>query len=220
MAGDVVTIESASYFPELARFGGGAATDPAAAIAVMDAVHALFRADSEVASALLALEVEAPGHEEVAAAALDTPEGRLAGLVLVFDTLAAAVGLAAAERKELARRRRDAHAAELDLQATRELGRRFRTMGPRLRAALGGELPAAVGAAIRTYSSQVRRAVAALDGDARARLLPPLLHLSSVRLIGLDRSAEIGAYEFWARTLESLERMPAAGSGPGRRPPD
>src|SRR4029079_2615624 len=90
-AGAAALVESGPYHPEVARFGGAA---------LLPAVLRLFEIDSELACALLA-----GGDAE----ALDRGDP-IDELVAVFDSLAAGLGLSRAERRELARRRRDAEA--------------------------------------------------------------------------------------------------------------
>ncbi len=55
------------------------------------------------------------------------------------------------------------------------------------------------------YQSRVEVAVRAGSPNP-AQVLPPLLHLSSNRLNGIDPVTELRAYTFWERALESLGR--------------
>jgi thiopeptide-type bacteriocin biosynthesis protein len=215
-AGDLVTIEHAPYFAELARFGGPAA---------MGAVHALFEADSEMACALLAAELRTddsdPDPESTSNPAeltrdhrndLESPALRLSCLVAAFDSLARGLGLDAEERIATAQRRGHAHASDLDVEAARELGRSYRSLAQPLRRFLSGALPSQLAAALGAYRERVQEAAAPLDEQARAQIVAPLLHLTAVRLVGLDRFAEIRGYALWARALESLARHPVASS--------
>jgi thiopeptide-type bacteriocin biosynthesis protein len=171
-AGDVISVETGPYYRERARYGADA----------IDAVERVFEADSELACALLA-----DGAEPLEAT------------VRAFDALAVAFDLDAPARRELARRRRAAHAAELDgLEET--LAQDFRARQARLHELIAGtHEPAFV-----RYAARVGAAVRPLEPDRRATLLAPLLHLSSVRLQGVERFEEARAYYLWERTLDGL----------------
>lgn len=216
--GDLVAIEHAPYFAELARFGGPGA---------MGAVHALFEADSEMACALLAAELRTDDSETETDPApssaeltrdhrddLESPALRLLCLVAAFDSLALGLGLDAETRRAMAQRRVHAHGSDLDVEAARELGRSYRSVAQPLRRFLSGALPPELAATLGAYRKRVQEAAAPLDEKARALILAPLLHLTAVRLVGLDRFAEIRGYALWARALESLTRHPAAASPP------
>jgi hypothetical protein len=228
-SGEIVSIEQAPYFPEIARFGG---------VSGMAAAHALFEADSDLASALLTLEAEPEPETEpnamsatdaateaAAGAAVNTgtgigsiahdgdsqglcdlPEWRTLCLVATFDNLARGLRLDLPARRDLARRRVDAHETETDTDTARAHGRAFRELAPHLRRLLSGGLPPPWAGAFDDYRTRAMSAAADLDPDARSRITAPLLHLSAVRLVGLDRPREIRAYDFWMRTLESLAR--------------
>jgi thiopeptide-type bacteriocin biosynthesis protein len=215
-AGDLVAIEHAPYFAELARFGGPGA---------MGAVHALFEADSEMACALLTAELRTDDSETDRASSsgaltrehhddLESPALRLLCLVAAFESLARGLGLDAEARRALAQRRAHAHSFDLDVEATRELGRSYRSVAQPLRRFLSGALPPELASALGAYRERVQEATAPLDDKARAQILAPLLHLTAVRLVGLDRFAEIRGYALWARALESLARHPVAASPP------
>jgi lantibiotic biosynthesis protein len=190
-AGDVVGVERTSYFPEAARFGGPR---------TMPVVHALFEADSDLACSLLAALGDPAGEGQYPS----PPDDRLLLLVTWFDVLAAALGLDPQARREVARRRRAAHASEVDSELADDYARTFRVFRPELRKLLSGRRPPPVLAALSNYESQVAKVVRRLDKGGRDHILPPLLHLAAVRLAGPDRLLEIQAYTFWERTLESL----------------
>ena len=189
----------------------------------MPAVHTLFEADSDLACALLDIEaaalqgdllggdVEQQQPEDDLSELAERDHLRPQLLVAAFDAIAAALGLDATARADLARRRRAAHAPDLGPHASDGHDHRFRVFRPGLRRLLAGHAPAAVKAAFSAYLTRARAAGVSLDPNTRDRVLPPLLHLSAVRLMGLDRDAEIEAYTFWDRTLESLARHPVTG---------
>jgi len=198
-AGDVVAVERAPYFPEAARFGGAVA---------LPAVHALFQAASELALAALA----DTGEDEPPLAGDEDP--RLLLVIGLHDTLARAAGLDAGQRRALARQRRDAHADHVDEEFASALAAAFRGARPALRAVLGGGGP--LSELLAPYYRAARVALADLAPERRAAILPALMHLDAVRLMGPDRDAEIRAYTFWERTLESLERHSASGAAGAR----
>jgi thiopeptide-type bacteriocin biosynthesis protein len=165
-AGELASVEIAPYFREHARYGEDA----------MDAVEQLFELDSALACEQL---LEGDPLEET---------------VCALDALAAGLGLSLFERRELARRRRAAHAAELEPIAE-ELSARFRAGQARLHERL--RVPPA------GFCERVERAVADLSPARRQALLPPLLHLASVRRQG-PGPVEAEAYYFWERALDGL----------------
>jgi len=194
-AGDVVTVERTPYFPETARFGGESA---------LPAVHALFQAASELALAAL---TEA-GADTSAVASDEDP--RLLLLIGGYDALAQAAGLDAGRRRALARQRRDAHAADVDDDFAGALASAFRRALPALRSVLGGEEGGPLSGLLAPYQRDAEAALTKLAPERRGAVLPALMHLDAVRLLGPDRDAEIRAYTFWERALESLERHSAS----------
>jgi len=195
--GDIVALDTAPYFPEIARFGGPA---------TLPAVHKLFEASSDLVLAQLDRETEAePDDDQLEDQFEDQLDDRLITLVSAYDVLGAAFGLDAQARQAVAERRRQAHTAAEEPAFGRELAREFRAYRTALRTALAsrgkrGPVP--------SYGTAARAAAASLDEATKVRLLPVLLHLDAVRLMGTDRVAEIRALTFWERTLESLERHP------------
>jgi thiopeptide-type bacteriocin biosynthesis protein len=173
-AGDVTTVEAADYHPEHARWG-----------AALDAVHAIFEADSELALSLLAEDDDAP----------------MVSLVGALDALARGLGLDLPARLALARARRAAEESlsPPDDDARDEVDAELRTHARALRALLAGADPRA--AAFAAHAARVARAAG--PGEAAA-LAPALLHLTCVRLAGPDRDLERRAYTLWSRTLEGL----------------
>jgi hypothetical protein len=143
-----------------------------------------------------------------------------------MDALAAGLGLDLDARHALAvERRRAAEAsAALDDEDRARADAAFRRVGRGLRAALaadanGDEDPAGAAAKLVAHRSRAAHAARGLAADARARLLPTLLHLSAVRSLGADRDGERLAYTFWDRTLQGLrmpqgQRMPEAPGKP------
>jgi hypothetical protein len=109
-------------------------------------------------------------------------------------------------RLDLARKRRAAHAGWIRHELTAAYARHFRAEGPRLRKLFSGRVSPPLAAMLGAYEERTRRAVGELDITNREQILPALLHLSAVRLIGIDREAEVCAYAFWERTLQSLAR--------------
>jgi thiopeptide-type bacteriocin biosynthesis protein len=190
-AGALTTVERTEYHPERARFGG---TD-----AALDAIHAVFESDSDLACALLAAETESI---EVA--------DRTALLVRALDALARGLGMDATERHALARGRRRAgeRSADLDPEARAARDRAFRALGRGLRAALSGRAADrdAAARALDAHAARTARAIRRLAREQRAALAPALLHLACVRLAGPDREVELDAYTFWERALEGLLR--------------
>jgi thiopeptide-type bacteriocin biosynthesis protein len=178
-AGDVVAVETAPYFRELARYGEDA----------IEPVERLFEADSALVCDLLDEDAE--------------PEADLPELVVrSFDVLAAGVGLELAERHQLAGARRDAYAAELAaLDADDALARDFRARQSRLHTVLSATPLSPPFAAQR---ARVAVAARKLSPDRRRALLPPLLHLAAVRLAGPDRPLEARATYLWHRALDGL----------------
>ncbi|HMC94426.1 MAG TPA: lantibiotic dehydratase C-terminal domain-containing protein, partial [Polyangia bacterium] len=145
---------------------------------------------------------------------LESPALRLLCLVAAFDSLARGLGLDTEARRAMAQRRGHAHASDLDVEAARELGRSYRSIAQPLRRFLSGALPPQLAAALGAYRKRAQEAATPLDEKARALILAPLLHLTAVRLVGLDRFDEIRGYALWARALESLARHPVAASPP------
>jgi thiopeptide-type bacteriocin biosynthesis protein len=186
-AGTVVTVESAEYHPERARYG--AALEPA---------HAVFQSDSELACALLA--------EEDADDAR-APD-RLVQVVRSLDALARGLGHDLEGRRALARGRRDAEArlagVEDDAAVRAEDDAEFRARARSLRGWLGAPGDGAGARALRLHAERTARATRSRSPAERAALAPALLHLACVRLAGPDRDLERRAYTFWERTLEGL----------------
>jgi len=224
-AGDVVAVERGPYFPETGRLGGAGASA---------AVHTLFEAASELALSLIDSSDSSPPEPLSPAASPERPGADLAPemmgalwLVAAFDRLARAFGLDGDQRRQLAARRRAAHADLMSADLEAELGRELRVCRPALRRLLAGTESARAPAptadesgaegALARYAQVARKAVAALPGPDRDRLLPALLHLDAVRLLGADRVAEIRAYVLWERGLESLAHHPAKHEKEGPR---
>ena len=186
--GDIVALDTAPYFPEVARFGGPV---------TLPAVHMLFQASSDLVLAQLESEAEDDPDD-------DGPiDDRLITLIAAYDALATAFGLDARARRALAQRRRLAHATDGDPALERDLAREFRVYRPALRTALSGQAHP-----LDAYAATTRAATAGLDEAAGARLLPVLLHLDTVRLMGAEATTELRAFTFWERALESIERHP------------
>ena len=179
-AGDVVALEIAGYHREVARYGADA----------IAAVERLFEADSALVCDLL---------DEDAEPDADATEL----LVRSLDVLAAGLGLDLAERRELARRRRDAYAAVPGSNDGERdpLAAEFRARQARLQAVLSATPLSPPFAAQR---ARVAVAVRKLSEARRRAILPALLHLAAVRLAGADRQAEARAVYFWERTLDGL----------------
>ncbi|HXT99879.1 MAG TPA: thiopeptide-type bacteriocin biosynthesis protein, partial [Polyangia bacterium] len=188
----VTGLEVDDYRPERGRFRGDE----------LGALHDVFESDSELVCALLPAPAD---HME-----------RISLLVRALDALAAGFGLPADARHALASSRRRAAEAQAGADHDGEDRARadaaFRRVGRELRAALAEGDPGsdAGGAAAKLAAHRARTAHAArsLSAEARARLLPTLLHLSAVRALGADRDGERLAYTFWERTLQGL-RKPA-----------
>jgi lantibiotic biosynthesis protein len=190
--GDLVALERAGYFPESARFGGPEA---------MPAVHDLFQAESELACTLLLAAAEAPGDESAG-----DDDARIPLLVCAFDALCEGMGVDARARRQLALSRRAAHAPDVTPALGESLDAGFRAAGRGLRAALAAGGPPELRVMLKVHRRRVSRAAAPLDGEARMRVLPSLLHLQAVRVLGADLAGEIRAYTFWERALDGLER--------------
>ncbi len=118
-------------------------------------------------------------------------------LVASYDALAAGAGLDAAEREQLARRRRHAYGVGRDDALAAEYRARQRS----LRARLATPSPP-----LAAHVARVAAALAPLASERRRALLPPLLHLAAVRLLGVDAEREAAAFYLWERTRESLAR--------------
>ena len=183
------------YHPEHGRFRADE----------LDAVFTLFESDSELAVSL-------NGPHAIDPVVL---------FVRACDALTSGLGLDLDARHALAKQRRHAAEASADLpdddRAHADAG--FRAAGRGLRVALladgagdsgGGTDPHA--AALAAHRARVAHAARDLSRDARARLLPTLLHLSAVRCMGPHPDRERLAYTFWERTLAGMRR-PAGGGG-------
>jgi thiopeptide-type bacteriocin biosynthesis protein len=185
LAGDLVAIETAEYFPELARYGGAE---------TMGVVERLFELDSELVLRLLSIDAESA--EPLAGDRLDW-------LVRGFDALARGLGLELEARQALAARRRGAHLPD----STPALDADYRIRQRRLADALGGAVADALVAPLDAHALRVQAIAGALSPAALASLLevlPPLLHVNAVRLLGARPDEEAAAYLFWERTLEGL----------------
>jgi thiopeptide-type bacteriocin biosynthesis protein len=193
-AGDVVTVETAEYFRESARYGGAA---------LMPAVERLFEAGSDLALAVL--EAEAAAAEP-----LDGDRRLLAARAA--DALARALGLELAARHQLARRRRAAFArAEGDEPA--ELRAEIRRLHRALAAHLEGSAEDAFTPALAAFARAAADAADSLSRAARADVvatLPALLHVQTVRLAGPHAGEEQGAWALWERALESIVKRARA----------
>jgi len=186
----VTSIEIDEYRPEHGRFRPDE----------LAAVHDIFESDSELCCALL------PPPPD----ALD----RIDLLVRALDALAAGLGLDLDARHAVASARR--RAAEASAAADEEDRARadaaFRRIGRGLRAALatdgdaGGDHANDVAGKLAAHRGRTAHAARGLSHEARARLLPTLLHLAAVRSLGADREGERLAYTFWERTLQGLRR--------------
>ncbi len=179
--GAIATIEIGEYHAEHGRFTP----------ADLPAVHTIFESDSEAAVALLA----------------DPDLDRVLLLARALDALASGMGLNLDERHAIAHARRQTAEAwtGVDDEARRQADADFRNHGRALRAALGG---APAGEVLARHRDRIATAARDLPADARARLLPTLLHLCAVRFAGPDPDAERLAYTLWERTLEGLRQPP------------
>jgi hypothetical protein len=185
-------------------------------------VHALFEASSDLVVALLggAIERFDPARATGGAAASDPDAAAIVCLVASFDRLGQAFDLDLPARRSWAARRRAAHAGDVGPELDRQLARELRAFRPLLRSVLaparesvGGDTVDDPGeVALDEYASAARRAAGRIAPEARARILPALLHLDAVRMLGPDRAGEIRAYTFWERALESLAHHPARGA--------
>jgi thiopeptide-type bacteriocin biosynthesis protein len=182
-------IEIDEYRPELGRFRADE----------LPAVHDVFESDSELVCALLPPPADA--------------SERICLLVRALDALAAAFGLAADARHALALQRRRAAevSSAIDGEDRARADAAFRRVGRGLREALagsdddGGDVPDTA-RKLAAHHARVAHAARGLPPEARARLLPTLLHLSAVRALGADRDGERLAYTFWERTLQGLRK--------------
>jgi thiopeptide-type bacteriocin biosynthesis protein len=185
LAGDLVAIETAEYFPEAARYGG------AETLAV---VERLFELNSELVLRLLSVAVEAA----------EPLEGdRLDWLVRGHDALARGLGLDLEARHALAARRRRAHLPA----STPVLDAEYRARQRRLAGALAGAAADPLTAPLDAYALRAQAIAGGLSPPALAALLetlPPLLHVNAVRLLGARPEEEAAAYLFWERALEGL----------------
>jgi len=191
----VTSVETDEYRAEIGRFHPDE----------LAAVHDVFESDSELVCALLPPPAD--------------PLERIALLVRALDALAGGLGLAVDARHALAAaRRRAAEAmAALDDVDRARADAAFRRAGRSLRAALAsdgetGPDPGDAADKLAAHRARTAHAARALSPDARARLLPTLLHLSAVRHLGADRDGERLAYTFWERVLQGL-RKPAGRGG-------
>jgi thiopeptide-type bacteriocin biosynthesis protein len=185
LAGDLIAVETAEYFPEAARYGGAE---------TLGVVERLFELDSELVLRLLSVDLEA----------VEPLEGdRLEWLVRGFDALARGLGLELEARQALAARRRRAHLPA----STRELDADYRARQRRLAATLAGNAADPLTAPLDAYALRAQAIAGALSPPALAALLealPPLLHVNAVRLLGARPEAEAAAYLYWERALEGL----------------
>ncbi len=214
-SGAVARVEEGAYYPEVARFGGHAG--------VAAALH-IFESDSDLACSLLSAERDPPDPAPTEGRD-DRRRDAIELVVATFDALLAGLGFGVRERHELARRRRDAESAaldDIDAAEPRALDADFRARARRLRAVLssGPETapPDPELRRIAAHRARVAAAVGDLTDEVRARLAPPLLHLTAVRIAGTDRGAEARAYFLWERTLEGLVRSPVSSPGTKSRP--
>ena len=143
-------------------------------------MHDIFESDSELACALLPPPAD--------------PIERISLLVRAIDALAAGLGLAVDARHALAvtRRRAAETSAALDDDDRARADAAFRRAGRALRAALAadgdaGSDPADLASKLAAHRARIAHAARSLPAEARARLLPTLLHLSAVRHLGADR---------------------------------
>jgi thiopeptide-type bacteriocin biosynthesis protein len=189
-SGDVVALETAEHFPEIARYAG---PDTAAD------VEWLFELDSALVLRLLAAE-----HEQ------SEPPDRVELLVRSLDALTRGLGLDLVARRTLAARRRAAQLAwvgagpEQRASLDADLRRRQR----RLAAQLAGTVDDPFSAALDGHATRVQALFAAdrplgASPDLLAAL-PAILHICAVRLLGARPTEEAAAYFFWERTLDSL----------------
>jgi thiopeptide-type bacteriocin biosynthesis protein len=185
LAGDLVAIETAEYFPEAARYGGSE---------TLAVVERLFELDSELVLRMLSIDAQA----------VEPPEGdRVDWLVRGLDALARGLGLELAARQALAARRRAAHLST----STPALDADYRARQRRLAAALAGTAADPLTAPLDAYALRAQAIAGALSPAALANLLealPPLLHVNAVRLLGARPDEEAAAYLFWERALEGL----------------
>jgi len=201
-AGAIVSgVEIDEYRAELGRFRPDE----------LDAVHEIFESDSELVCALLPPPADA----------LE----RICLQARAFDALAAGLGLDTDARHDAAlSRRRAAEATDtVDEDDRRRADAAFRRVGRALRATLAtdGDLgvdPASVAGRLAAHRARVAHAARGLAADARARLLPSMLHLAAVRGLGADAEGERLAYTFWERTLQGL-RKPQGRDRPARTGP-
>lgn len=179
LASLVVTVETAPYFRESARYGGES---------LMPVVERIFEAGSEMALA----------YREAAAVGAEVED--MVTVVRAYDALAAGLGLDAAARRSLAQRRRAASQAAGLLPDDEWLRREYRRLSRPLASALSRSQPDVLFDALTSYEDCVR----AVASPALIPSLPAQLHMQAVRLLGLDPQAEAAAYVFWDRILESL----------------
>lgn len=173
-AGDLVTVETAEYFPEIARYGGEEC---------YELVEKLFELDSELVIRLLEVETEEADRVEL--------------LVRSFDALAQGLGQDLEGRRRMARGRRDAAAPWLD----REHDAEYRARQRRLAAVLAGTADDGFAAVFDAHATRVRALGVERSLDD---VLGSLLHVCAVRLAGARPDDEAAAYFFWERALEGL----------------
>jgi thiopeptide-type bacteriocin biosynthesis protein len=187
----MTSVEIDEYRPELGRYRADELT----------AVHDLFESDSELACALL------PPPPD--------PLDRICLLARAMDALAGGFGLDLEARHALAaaRRRAAEASAALDDDDRARADTAYRRVGRGLRAALADDAhgagvgdPTGAAAKLAAHRARASHAVKGLAVEARARLLPTLLHLSAVRGLGADRDGERLAYTFWERTIQGLRK--------------
>jgi thiopeptide-type bacteriocin biosynthesis protein len=185
LAGDLVAIETAEYFPEAARYGGSE---------TLAVVERLFELDSELVLRMLSIDAQA----------VEPLDGdRVEWLVRGLDALARGLGLELEVRQALAARRRAAHLPA----STPALDADYRARQRRLAAALAGGAADPLTAPLDAYALRAQAIAGALSPAALAALLealPPLLHVNAVRLLGARPDEEAAAYLFWERALEGL----------------
>jgi thiopeptide-type bacteriocin biosynthesis protein len=180
--GALAAVEATAYVPERGRFRADE----------LDAVHAIFESDSELAAELLERSQRDEDFAGIAAGAQ------------AADALARGLGFDLEARLALARdRRRAAEAGEaIDDEGRAAADAAFRSAGRPLRGALAEEPTGPFAQHLARVSAAARR----LPAGSAARLAPTLLHLGAVRLLGPDPDGERLAYTFWQRTLEGLTR--------------
>jgi thiopeptide-type bacteriocin biosynthesis protein len=193
-SGDVVTVETAEYFREAARYGGAA---------LMPAIERLFETGSDLALALL----------EAESAAAEAPDGdRRLLAARAAEALTRALGLDLAARHQLARRRRGAF-ARVHGEEPPALRAEIRRAHRALAAQLQGEAEDAFSPALAAFARSASAVTAALSASERAGIvaaLSALLHVQTVRLTGPYAEEEQAAWALWERALESIVKRARA----------